>query len=77
MLFFRGKQVPGADYPELPAAFVFCNFSALVQTAFFEPKGLKRPPKWSPKCNKMQKVLRKSAAKSGLEIRPEKRRSTT
>ena len=36
----------------------------------------KRPPKWSPKLLKMGKVLKKSAAKSGLEIKPEKRKST-
>ena len=36
------------------------------------PKGL---PSGAPKCTKMRKVLKKSAAKSGLEMKPEKRKS--
>ena len=41
----------------------------------FQPKGAKRPPKWSPEMPKSAKSLKKVGKNSSLEIGPEKRKS--
>ncbi len=79
ILFFKGNQGHYRGSPVLPEITRSMQFSAffraLFQTAIFESKDPKGLPKGAPNCLKVQIILKKSAATSGLEIGPEQRRS--